>query len=468
MSPDGRDGWHRLHPLTILKELGALAWALVAALVLDLDFAPVPEQIASTEALVAVGVFGYATVRYLFTAYRLTDQALELRRGVFFKSFQSMPRDRVQSVGVTTSLVGRFLAITTVEVSAADAEDIRLGFVAESAARRLRTLLDPGEGRPVAMGEDEHEAKPSIRKLATLDLGRLLVFGLTETGLVPALVVLAISLFLAIGMGLVAAPLAAASLSFWPLMKTVALAGFRSWIEDDRVRIEAGVLGRRQTVSPLERIQTLQVRRPPLRRLFGLETVAIVTGDIAISSEHAVTAGTVAPLEPIGAWRRLADALIGEVAIGETHLERSSPLLIRRTLLRGVVLASIPATALGGLTGLWWLAALLFVAAGVATLAYARARWRVLGWALDDRHLMVRRGVMARNLSVVPVQKVQDVTLRQTFFQRRLGIATVEVDTAGVTLAGSIKAIDLEVATAYRLAHRLSSVAARIALPDGV
>lgn len=460
-----QDGWHRLHPLTILKELGSLAWALLAALVLDLDFAPVPEQVASTEALLALAVFGYAVVRYLFTAYRLTDQALELRRGVVVKSFQSMPRDRIQSVGATTSFVGRFVGITTVEVSAADAEDIRLGFVSESASASLRSLLAP-ERVPTDEGATEDEAMPE--QLASLDVGRLLVFGLTETGLIPAATVFAISIFLAFALGVVAAPLGAASLAAWPVMKTVGLAGFRSWIENDRVHIEAGVLGRRQTESPLQRIQTLQVRRPPLRRLFGLETVAIVTGDIAVSSEHAVTAGTVAPLETIGDWRRIAEALIGRVGIGEPHLERSSPLMIRRTLLRGAVVTLFPAVVAGVLSRRWWVG-LVILAAGAAIMwVYARARWRILGWAHDERHLMVRRGVVARQLSVVPVEKVQDVTVRQTFFQRRLGIATVEVDTAGVTLAGSIKAIDLELPTAHGLAERLSVTAARIALPDGV
>ncbi len=460
-----QDGWHRLHPLTILKELGSLAWALVAALVLDLDFAPVPEQVASTEAVVAVAVFGYAVTRYMFTSYRLTHQALELRRGVLVKSFQSMPRDRIQSVGVTTSLVGRFVGITTVEVSAADAEDIRLGFVSEGAATRLRTVLDPDTHSEA--GGDETVGSPS-RELATLDVGRLLVFGLTETGLIPAIGVVGLALLLALALGWVVAPVAAASLAVWPLMKTVGLAGFRSWIDDDRVRIEAGVLGRRQTVAPLERIQTLQVRRPPLRRLFGQETVAIVTGDVAISSEHAVTAGIVAPLEAIGSWRRVAEELIGRVAIGETHLRRSSPLLIRRTVLRGAVATVLLSAALAAAGWRWWAVALVVAAGTTVSVAYARARWRVLGWALDEHHLMVRRGVLARQVSVAPVRKIQDVTVRQTLFQRRLGIATVEVDTAGVTLTGSIKAIDLDVATAHRLARRLAGTAARIALPDGV
>ena len=84
--------------------------------------------------------------------------------------------------------------------------------------------------------------------------------------------------------------------------------------------------------------------------------------------------------------------------------------------------------------------------------------------------VIVRRGVVSRRLSIVPIRKVQDVSITETVFQRRLGIATVEVDTAGVGIssAGDIKAIDLTREDARALADHLVGTAARIALPDGV
>lgn len=87
---------------------------------------------------------------------------------------------------------------------------------------------------------------------------------------------------------------------------------------------------------------------------------------------------------------------------------------------------------------------------------------------MDMSHLMVRRGVVDRRLTVAPIHKVQDVTVRQTFFQYRLGIANVEVDTAGVMGGGRILAIDLPVGRARELADHLAEAAARVALPDGV
>lgn len=462
--------WRRLHPLTILRELGSLAWAFVAAFLLDFDFMQVPEEAAGPEVIIAVGAFGYAVTRYLFTAYRVTDQALELRRGVLVKTFQSMPRDRVQSVGATTGIIGRLAGVTTVEVSAADAKDIQLAYVSEPAADQLRRVLQPARQRVPSI--EGSESGSGAEPLADLDVGRLMLFGLTEAGLIPALVLLGLSAVLTVGLGWVFAPFLALTFGAWPILRTTALAGFRSWVEDDRLRVQAGIVGRRRTEAPLERIQALQVSRPPLRRLLGFETVGIVTGDIAVSSENAVAAGIVAPLEPVGAWRAVSERLLGHVAMGEAGLERSSRYAIRRAAIRGLALVALVVGVLVVLI-LWlqwpgWIALATAVIGAAAALLYARARWRVLGWAVDERHLLVRRGVLTRHLTVVPVHKVQDVTMKATFFQRRLGLATVEVDTAGSTLAGNVRAVDLATDRARFLADHLAAVAARIALPDGV
>src|SRR5690606_41852072 len=110
---------------------------------------------------------------------------------------------------------------------------------------------------------------------------------------------------------------------------------------------------------------------------------------------------------------------------------RSALRAVVRAALRGRVGVGVVAAAVGGMgwafAGAAWVGALVAGAGTVAAVASARARWRILGWALDDRHLMLRRGVFDRRLTIVPVHKVQDVTIRATPFQRRLGLATVDV-----------------------------------------
>lgn len=459
-------GWRRLHPLTVFKELGGLAWAIVAALVLDFEQIPFPVDFVDADVIVAIAVFGYAVTRYFFTAYRITDRTLELRRGVFVKSLQVMPRERVQAVNAITGFVGRILGVTTVEVSAADAEDIKLGFVSEEEGERLRLVLEVDAG----LADEDEEKLPE--PLASIDPGKLVLYGLTQTSLAIFILVVVGAIVVAIVIGNAFLPLPTLFVAFWPVFQTVNLVGFRSWLEHDRIRAEAGVIGKRRAESPLDRIQVVEVLRPPLRRLLGYETVRIVTGDAGVSPESLRIAGMVAPLRPLGQWREVADPLVGTVLLDEGDLEESSRLTIRRAAVRGgLLVAALVAGAwvAGRLVDWgWWPALVVALAGAVVVGLYAVARWKVLGWAVSDRYLVVRRGVVDQRLTVTPIHKVQDVTVRQTFFQHRLGIANVEVDTAGVMGTGRILAVDLPVHRARELADHLAEAAARVALPDGV
>jgi putative membrane protein len=204
----------------------------------------------------------------------------------------------------------------------------------------------------------------------------------------------------------------------------------------------------------------------------------MTTGELSLGSESvAFTKGMLAPLVEIGTWRRISEKVIGYVRLGEVDLRPSSRHAIRRSIVRGVVLTA----AVVGLAALpslwwdlgWWPPTLLGVVGVVSAVLYGQARYRALGWAVDGEYLLVRRGVFDRRLAIVPIGKVQDVLVTETFFQRRLGLATVEVDTAGVAIPGSslssgVKAIDLTRDDARSLADHLMAAAARIALPDGV
>lgn len=475
------DGWRRLHPLTILREMGAMAWAIVAALAFDFDwevrYPGIPDGVEA-DAVIAVVVFGYAVLRYLFTAYRLTEQTLDLRRGVVFKSSQSMPRDRVQTVAVTTGLIGRLAGVSTVEVSAADTKDITLAYVSSLNADRLRRILE-SRGATQIPDSEQVESVADREPIADLPPDRLILYALTDGGLLLGLMGLVAAGIISFLAGFILAPFAVAVMvGGWSAMRAVGLVGFRSWLRPDRVQVESGLLSRRETEAPLNRIQAIGVSRPLMRRLFGHETVEMTTGELSLGSESvAFTKGMLAPLVEIGTWRRISERVIGYVRLGEVDLRPSSRHAIRRSIVRGVVLTA----AVVGLVTLpslwwdlgWWLPTLLGVMGVVTAVLYGQARYRALGWAVDGEYLLVRHGVFDRRLAIVPIGKVQDVLVTETLFQRRLGLATVEVDTAGVAIPGSslssgVKAIDLTRDDARSLADHLMAAAARVALPDGV
>jgi membrane protein YdbS with pleckstrin-like domain len=82
------------------------------------------------------------------------------------------------------------------------------------------------------------------------------------------------------------------------------------------------------------------------------------------------------------------------------------------------------------------------IALGVACLALAalvgawlgRARWSRTTWKLDERGLQVRRGLVWRSELLVPRTRVQHLDLERGPIERRHGLATLIVHTAGTRL----------------------------------
>jgi membrane protein YdbS with pleckstrin-like domain len=79
--------------------------------------------------------------------------------------------------------------------------------------------------------------------------------------------------------------------------------------------------------------------------------------------------------------------------------------------------------------------ALLAVAAVVAVgTVLGRVRWGRTSWRLDTRGLQVRRGLVWRSEVLVPRSRVQHLDLERGPIERRHGLATLVVHTAGTRL----------------------------------
>jgi uncharacterized membrane protein YdbT with pleckstrin-like domain len=58
-------------------------------------------------------------------------------------------------------------------------------------------------------------------------------------------------------------------------------------------------------------------------------------------------------------------------------------------------------------------------------------RWNATSVTITDQRVMLDRGVLSRSSKVVPIDRVQDVSTRQSILGRILGYGTVEIDAAG-------------------------------------
>lgn len=58
-------------------------------------------------------------------------------------------------------------------------------------------------------------------------------------------------------------------------------------------------------------------------------------------------------------------------------------------------------------------------------------RWRSTAYTLTDQRIKIETGVFGRQEKVIPIDRVQDCTTKQSVFGRMLGYGRVEVDAAG-------------------------------------
>jgi uncharacterized membrane protein YdbT with pleckstrin-like domain len=58
-------------------------------------------------------------------------------------------------------------------------------------------------------------------------------------------------------------------------------------------------------------------------------------------------------------------------------------------------------------------------------------RWQSISYTLTDQRIKIESGVFGRQSKVIPIDRIQDCTTRQSLVGRMLGYGRVEVDAAG-------------------------------------
>jgi membrane protein YdbS with pleckstrin-like domain len=86
---------------------------------------------------------------------------------------------------------------------------------------------------------------------------------------------------------------------------------------------------------------------------------------------------------------------------------------------------------------------------------YPAARHRRLRYLVDEGGLRIRRGVLWRKVIRIPISRVQHTDVSQGPLQRKFGLATLTVHTAG-TAGASISLAGLEHGIATRLCDHLA------------
>ena len=105
----------------------------------------------------------------------------------------------------------------------------------------------------------------------------------------------------------------------------------------------------------------------------------------------------------------------------------------RRALVLGAAVVVIAlATVVSALTGVWWIEFASLAAVVVADVLWVviGRQVRAVGYAEREDDLLVRHGILLRQLVVVPYGRMQYVDVQAGPIDRRFGIASVQLHTA--------------------------------------
>jgi putative membrane protein len=198
------------------------------------------------------------------------------------------------------------------------------------------------------------------------------------------------------------------------------------------LRTEYGFLTRITATIPLKRVQSLSVRETPLQRLVERQSVHVETAGGHASPHEGQKKQPRERLAPI-IRRSSVPALVREVLPG-FELERLEwrplhPRAPRRAVKPAIVVGLLTSVPFMFWLGWGGLLVLPLTVPGMAVMTWMHIKHT--HWTATEDALALRTGWLWRQVTVVPIAKIQAVGQVESPFDRRAAMAGVRVDTAG-------------------------------------
>lgn len=463
--------WQRLHSRMIWVDAVQSLLSLTPTALAIWVFGVEPSS-GTLWPVIGVAVFGTLgaitdVLRWVFTRYRVSDDYVERRTGVFVRRYRSVRRDRIRSVDATAKLRHRLAGLRVLTIGAgqqtnAGESAFVLDAVLKADAEQLRHELLGSRTAPSRAPEEMADAPDDgsedrvfarlhpwwvvynmfnvwayLMAIGLLWGGYWLAssFGLDVRGFVDGL-----ADWESLGLG-------------WTITIAVVVTGVvgvvglaltfftENWnfelarVPGERgtqLRTRKGLFTTREVNRDDARLRGVQIAEPLLWRWMGMADTNVVTTGLNLWST--AQPSTILPRGPVDVARRVAVDVLEEdpspLTVGLARHPRAA--LQRRlwwaTLLSGsvvAVLAWLVATDVVPGATVW-----VGVALWPLTLLAAVIAYRALGHAVVGAYVVTRSGLMSRSTVALRRSAVSTIAVRESLLQRRLGLRTVSAMTA--------------------------------------
>ena len=483
----------RLHPWSWLFVLIAQLRQFIVPLVALLFFGQRDEQ--ALWPLIGIGVLALSSVWQYFTyRYWIEGDSLVIRSGLLHRQLRQVPFARIHNVALHQNVLHRFFGVAEVRLESAGGDkpeaQMRVLRLSDAMAleqlvrRRTSAAAAPAAGSTETIAGDVGDfAEAPTRTLLQLPPMEVLRLGLVSN---RGLLVLgggaaALAQFgrgwptqLIEGIGksmfgwadahhfgpqqylLVGTTLA---LGFIALLRLFSMAlallqyfGFRLDEQGRRLTVERGLLTRVRTSTPRRRIQAWTLEEGVLHRLLRRRSLHIDTAASGGRGQQR-SLRELAPIATVDACHALVQHLLPGASWPPPQWQPVHRLAWLRLAWIGILVTSLVCAVVCWRFGAWGLLVLAYLPWSVFV---ARKHALHAGYACDEHLVAVRSGWWSRHWRFAEVDKLQALQLSQSPLDRRFGMATLALDTAGANaLAPPLRIHYLRESEARRLLQQL-------------
>jgi putative membrane protein len=482
--------WHRLHPLTPLLRGGLGFIAIIGIIVANLRerlfewflpglVCPPGEDCGQDDPFGYVVDNGYALIVLLgllavlllcvavfyvswrMHTFRITDEVVEVRSGVLFRTHRKARLDRIQGVSIVRPLFARLFGTAKLEVEVAGQDaNVPLAYLGNAASDALRGDIlrlasgsragsPAGSGAAPAAGGSlidrrvsellAPELDPSLappESVVRMHPGRLIgstVLSGTTFGLVILLAVAAVGFVVASGgvgeliWTLFTLVPIALGLASYQVNRVLKFLRYSIAATPDGVRVGYGLLSTRNETVPPGRIHSVAVSQSIFWRPVDWWTIRINRASRQTSSDgqSAQQSTVVLPVGSRDDVFRVLELLLPGLAAGDSDETGA----VRDILERGLA-------GRGGDDE--------FTTSPRRAAVLRWFSWRRNGFALFPGAVLLRRGAIWRELAIVPTPRVQSVAIEQGPIYRALRLAHIHVHTVAGPISPRIGALDAQ------------------------
>ncbi len=478
--------WRRTSPLAVLFFLGRFIRAFIknftqaiaplAAFAVAWPGSTTTKIVIAVSALATISVV-HSLLRYLFFRFRIDHDSILIRDGIFNKTQLDIRFDRIQGINEEQGPVSRALGLVdlTFETAGSSTSEGNLPAVQRDFADELREQLDRtprAESEERVELDDAADGGNIIMQLDSADMVRI---GLSDRRVLILLAFLgpvleqtgdriddyieqyAESLVASMGGDVTSGVVVLASLIVGSiLLLTLISIGAAFWsyhnftlsLDSTTLRSKAGLVTTQNISMDVKKVQRIVMTQGIVLRWFSRwrQNAQQATSKAEDKASFRIPLITAEKAESL--THRLFDTE-GQSFRLDVNDERLSRVAKRYLVTNTLIIGGVPAGLLAipisiGVGPYALLTSVLFL----PVYLIMRRVWKRLAWYATDDMIVKRSGFLGWRMDAFLIRKVQRVTLRQSIFQKRRGLATLQLFLANGNV--DLPYIDIETANKLR------------------